>query len=221
MSVARNLKVVTADKRRDALDNLSAALEIGRIEKITQRGRDVATAPFTLHMADADQTEVRVGPIKSLRSQPALGDVLSVRLKRMPPPIDKTLWHDLIAGIINDAVEVLDVGDESYSALVREWLTRYVERATHDKDSACAHEAPFIAEDHQGLPDVYVHIDGFITDLDRHHSIKATHTEIRGALLDLGFSRRTINYTKGGKSSTRSYWTAPMDALDPKDGLIG
>lgn len=222
MSAARKLKAVPIDKAQEALAALAEVLEIGPIESITQRGRDVTNAPYTMRMADGKQTDIRIGTIKVLRSQIALGDVLSVTLKRMPPAIPKDLWHDVIANVINDAVTVTEVGDESYSALVLEWLIRYAERASDNRDKACEDEAPFIKNDKQGLPDIYVHLDAFVKHLGRDREIKATHVEIRGALRDLGFEGpRLINYTKGsGKRSTRFYWTAPMDVLDTSDGLI-
>lgn len=218
---ARNLRAVPSpDKVQGILAIFAQELEIGPIERVTQRGRDPLTAPYTIHMADAAQTEVRVGTIKVLRSQPALGDVLAVKLGRMPPTIAKDLWHDLVSSVINDAVEVQEVDGESYADQVREWLLRASEKATTDRNGACSSELPFVQPDAQGARCFYVHVDGFVRDLDRSHSIKTTATEIRNALLDLGFERRTINYTRGNASSTRSYWSAPLDVLTPSDDLL-
>lgn len=220
---ARKLRAVAqgTSKRQAILDQFAEALEIGPIESITQRGRDPLTAPYTMRMADDEQTDVRIGTIKVLRSQPALGDVLSVKLGRMPPILEAPFWHKLVSSVINHAIEVDEVEGESYSEMVREWLLRYSERALTDRNIACAHEHPFILTDEQGLRDLYVHVDGFVRNLDGEHSIKATAVEIRNALLDLGFERRTINYSRGNASSTRSYWTAPIDVLMPSDGLLG
>lgn len=222
MSAPRKLAVVaTPDKGREMLDELAGLLCIGRIASITQRGRDPLSSPYTIHMDDERGTAVRVGTIKTLRSQPALGDVLAVTLGRLPPAIEPKLWHKTISGVVNHAVAVDEVEGESFTDLVREWLVRYSESATSDRNGAISNEQPFTQADAQGLADIYIHIGHFIADLDRRYSIKVKPSELHIPLADIGLIRRTLNYTKNGKPSTRSYWTAPMDVLSPADGLIG
>lgn len=217
MTVRKLQPVPKVDKREAVLAKFADALEIGPIEKIVQRGRDPLTAPYTIHMADDHGTTVRVGTIKTLRSQIALGDVLAVTLGKMPPAIEKGFWHELVSGVVNHGVQIIEVQGETYTDQVREWLLRYSEIATGDVNGAAALERPFTETDRYGVVQLSVHVGHLVKDLDGRHSIKAKPDDLYIPLADIGFSRRHVNYTHAGKSSTRSYWTAPVDVLKPMD----
>lgn len=218
MSGARKLQAAPAiDRRQAVLANFADNLEIGAIDRIVQRGRDPLTAPYTIHMADG--AVVRVGTIKTLRSQPALGDVLAVTLGRMPPAIETKFWHDLIGAVVNCGVEVEEAEGESYADRMRELVAMYCENATADRDGAMAHLQPFTVPDEHGLPDIYLHAVDLQKWLDRHHGMKERPTDLHIALADIGFERRTINYYRGKTRASRSYWVAPVDCLTPPDGI--
>lgn len=221
MSVARKLRVADEQSKREAvLASFAEALEIGPIESITRRGRDPLTAPYTMRMADGKQTDVRIGTIKVLRSQPALGDVLAVKLDRMPPALEGPFWHKLVSSVVNCATIVEEVEGETYADQVLEWLQRYIEKARGTRDDACTTERPFIENNAQGLPDLHVHVLNFRAWVKEFYGSDEKAPDLRNALRDLGFERRTINYTKSGASNTRSYYVGPMDVFK-QDGIIG
>lgn len=216
MSAARKLAAVPdPDRPRAILDELSGLLGIGTIEQVTQRGRDPQTAPYTLHMS-AGQT-VRIGTIKTLRSQPALGDVLAVTLGHMPPPIEAKLWAKMIGAVINHAVDVEETPGESHADRIRELLGIYTENAGTDRDGAMTNLAPFKTVNENGA-DVHVHAGDFAKWLDRQHGMKDKPSDLYLALADVGMVRRTIHYYRANKRGTRSYWVAPLDCLEAPDG---
>jgi hypothetical protein len=201
------------EDRARFLDEFSDLLGIGRIASIEQRGRDPLTAPYTMTMAD--DRVVRIGTIKTFRSQPALGDVLAVTLGVMPPIIEPKLWHKSVLSVINHSVDVVETTGEGYVDAVREWLVVYCENMPFGRDEAIAHMHPFTQEDKGGGMEVCVSLTGLRTFLTQRWSLKEPQADLQGALVDLGFDRRTMNYNHRSVRSTRSYWVGPVESLEP------
>lgn len=201
------------DKRRLALGILEQLLEIPRVARIVQRGRDPEQARFTLEFADG--RNVRVGTAKVFCSQAEMSRVLGVAIGCYPPPIDAKDWRKMISALINHAVEVDETPGESFADTVRDWLGGYAANASTDANGSMAMRKPFVEQVEDGTHDLHVHVTDLAVHIRRNYSAGGVkESELRLALADLGFERVTRHYTRAGKRSTTSYYRAPLNVLD-------
>lgn len=212
MSAPKLRAVPSPTKKRLALDLLSTRAEIGKIERIVQRGREPETARYTIEMADG--RTVRVGTIRVLSSQAEMGKVLAVTIGCMPPPIEAKDWRLLVTAIVNHALEVDEAPGETFADTVRDWLADYAKDAGTDANGCCATRRPFVDDGW-----LHIHVADLARSIRRQYSASVKEGELRVALADLGFERVTMNYTRGQKRSTTSYYRAPTDVLDSGDVL--
>lgn len=212
MSVRKLSAVPSPTKARLALDLFSAQAELPAIETIVQRGREPESARYTMHFKDG--TVVKLGTINTLWSQAEMTKVLAVTIGKAPPPITPADWRKAITALINHAVKVDEAPGETFADTVRDWLSDYARDAGTDANGCCATRKPFIEEG-----DLHVHAIDFARSIRRQYGTAVKEQELRQALVDLGFERLTMNYTRGAKRSTTSYYRAPTDVLDSGDVL--
>lgn len=197
-------------QQRKALERFQNIAGLPAIDRLVQRGRDPESAHYTLHMVDG--REVRIGTIKILWSQSEMSKVLAVTLgKTLPPDMSNSDWSTVRTGLIRAAIEIDETPGEGFADIVRDWLGAYCESAGTDRNGAMASKRPFVEND-----DIHVHAISFARDIRRQYSATVKERELITALADLGFVRRTMHYTRGGKDSTASYYWAPIDVLDPE-----
>lgn len=208
MSIPHLQPVPDPDKRRLALDLFAQLAELPRVERFVQRGREPESARYTMEMADG--RSVRVGTIKVLWSQAEMGKVLAVTIGCVPPPIEAKDWRKVISAIINHAVDVDEAPGETFADTVRDWLGDYTQHANSTDINACAAAGkPYVDDD-------WLHINAtrFAVFIRQRYNTAVKDRELREALTDLGFERRTVHYTRSGKRSTTSFYVAPLDNLD-------
>ncbi len=201
------------ERRRRALDHFSNITGLPAVDSITQRGRGVESATYTMRFCDG--REVKLGTIKTLWSLTEVSRVFSTELTHpLPPDLKAAEWSTIRTRLIEFAMEVDETPGESFSDLVRDWLGAHCETAGTDRDGAMRSGRPFIEGD-----DICVHVVTFARDIRRQYSATVKERELCGALGELGFERRTIMYKSGSKRKSASYYVAPLDVLNPGDLL--
>lgn len=198
--------------RAEALARFSRTTGAPEIKRIRQRGRDPETARFTLELADGP--EVRVGTIKTLWSQVELAKALAVACGVVIQRLKPSDWQDVLAALIALAVDVEETPGERFEDTVLEWLGSYLAGAALevDKNGAAAQGLPY-REDGQ----VYVSANGLAKYVRREYAEQVKLPELRTALSDLGFERRTVMYQKSGRRSSTSYYVGDAARFDPED----
>lgn len=202
---------MTNTDRTEALHDFGALTGVHDIARVIQRGRDPQTARFSFEMDD--NTELRIGTIDNLWSQAQLGKVLAVTRGVVPMPCKPADWRAAIGNLIHFATDVEEHEGERFEDTVRDWLMAYSRRASTDREGAAAAGQPFL----DGA-DLYVSASDFAKYLRREYSETVKLHELRQALTDLGFERRTIMYVLGKgdtqRRSSTSYYRAPLGTLD-------
>lgn len=205
--------MLQTDLRRKALDKFADMAGLERIERLVQSGRDPESAHYTIWMQDG--RTVRLGTIRALWSQTEMSKVLAVTLGKPLPPISPASWDNTRTRLLAHAVEVEERDGETFADTVRDWLGAYCEKAhSGERDGAMAAKRPFTENE-----DIHVHAVSFARDIRRQYSATVKERDLISALGDLGFERRTIHYSRGGKRSTASYYVAPIDVLDPGEEM--
>jgi len=200
-----------SEARAIALDAFATLLGLPQLAGLTQRGRDAETARFTLRFADGRQ--VRVGTIRTLRSQTELAGVLAVAVDCYPPPLERRDWHNAIGALLMHAKDVDEAPGETLEAAVAEWTLAYADRATCDRDGAALRGEPF--RDAPAGRHLYVTASGLARYIRREYSEQIKLQQLRQALVDLGGERTNVHYTKsGGARSTTSYYRLELQALE-------
>lgn len=192
-----------------ALAFFCASAKLPALAHVKQRGRD-ADAVYTFEFADG--RVVRVGTIKVLWSQAELGKVLSVAIGKPLPAFEPASWYTLRTKLLTYGVEVEETPGESFSDIVRDWLGKYCEKASSERNAAMMSKRPYVEND-----EIRVHAVSFAREIRRQFSASIKEKELLGALADLGFTRRTIMYDRGSKRASASYYCAPLGVLDPGD----
>lgn len=196
------------DTRARVLGAFAVLLGLPALAGLTQRGRDPETARFTLHFADGKS--VRVGTIKALRSQTELAGVLAVAVDCYPPAIERPKWHDAISALLTHAKDVDETPGETFEASVAEWVSRYADRATADKNGAAPRGEPI--RDGQML---FVTASGLARYVRREYSEQVKIHALRQALGDLGGERCNVSYNRSdGSRSSTSYYRVAISDLD-------
>lgn len=190
-----------------ALKIFCASTKLPELAHVKQRGRD-ADAVYTFEFADG--RVVRIGTIKVLWSQSELGKVLSVAIGKPLPSFEAASWYTLRTKLLTYGVEVDETPGESFCDIVRDWLGKYCENATGERNASMIAKRPYFEGD-----EVRIHAVSFARDIRRQFSASVKEKELLGALADLGFERRTIMYDRGSKRASASYYCAPIKALDP------
>ncbi len=196
------------DKRLRALTEFANATGLPPIRRLVQRGRESESATYTFEFEDGRR--VRVGTIKVLWSQTELGKVLAVTIGHPLPPFRAGSWDMMRAKLLEKAVEVDETPGESFHDIVRDWLGKHCENAGGNRDGAMVARRPYFEGD-----EIRVHAVTLARDIRKQFAAAVKERELLGALADLGFERRTINYMRGTKRSSASYYCAPVDVLDP------
>jgi hypothetical protein len=206
------------DVRHQALEAFNDIIGVdgtNRIIRIVQRGRDPQTARFTFTLADG--RDIRIGTIDTLWSQIQLGKVVAVTMSASLIPVEPKDWRIAIAMIVRHAIDVTEPDGENYEDTVLDWLTRYTPYATTDRDGAASSGSPFLE-----AGEIWISATNFAKHIRREYTEQVKLPELRQALADLGFTRKTINYVRGaGHTSTRStasYYHAPIGAIQPESG---
>lgn len=202
------------DARTTALEAFNDIIGVdgdNRIQRILQRGRDPQTARFTFTLADS--RDIRIGDIDTLWSQPKLGKVVAVTMSASLIPVEPKDWRVAIAMLVRHVIEVEETPGETLEATVADWLERYAGNATSDRDGAAGAGAPFVDEGH-----LHISASDFAKYIRREYTEQIKLNDLRLALADLGYQRRTVHYVRGtGKNASRSstsYYRAPITDRD-------
>jgi hypothetical protein len=199
---------MTSDERRtQALTSFSQATGLPAIGRIEQRGRDPQTALYTIQFADG--RNVRVGTIKILWSQAELARVFAVAIGIVPPAVDPSAWRIAIGVLINCATDVIETNGESFETLVSEWVRAYTAKAAPSPHHAAPAGDPYTDNN-----ELYVSANSLARYVRREYSEQVDSHALRVALVDIGFERETVYYTRNGKRSSTSYYHCPLDRLD-------
>lgn len=196
------------EHRTETLAMFATLSGLGGIDRLIQRGRDPQTARFSLQMTDG--RVVHVGTIATLWSQSELGKACAVALGIVPKPIKASDWRSAIGALIAYATDVIETPGESFEDTVHDWVTRYSARVatTNDRDGAAAIGAPFVDDG-----DLHISANELARYVRREYSEQVKLTELRQALTDLDFERVTVNYSRGKKRSSTSYYRLPIERL--------
>lgn len=198
----------------EALKRFSHLLGIPEVSRIVKRGRDPTTARFTIEMADGRQA--RIGTAKTLASQAELGRALFVAIDVYPDKVKAGDWHAMLRGLsTTGAIEVEEIQGERFEDTVSEALTDYLDSTALDvdKDGAAAQGAPFRDNGH-----VHVSAQHLARYMRREHSEQVGLGDLRQALTDIGYERKTIMYRRGKRPCSRSYYVADAEPPSPDDG---
>lgn len=198
------------DKRRRALTEFANATGLPPLKRIVQRGRESESAVYTFEFEDG--RKVRIGTIKVLWSLSEFSKVMSVSMTCPLPSFTPASWATLRTKLLERAIDVDETPGEAFSDIVRDWLGKYCENATSERNGAMAAKRPYVEDD-----EIRIHAVSFARDIRRQFSASVKEKELLGALADLGFERRTIMYERGSKRASASYYCAPIKALDPGD----
>lgn len=190
------------EARAEALAHFSQETGAPPISRITQRGRDPETARFTFELTDG--RSIRIGTIKVLWSQTELAKVIAVSCGVVIARVKPSEWQNTLAVLLNDCVDVEETEGESFEDTVTEWVTGYIGAVSSldvDQNTAAGQGSPF--REDQAL---HVSAGQLAKYVRREFSEQVKLPELRTALGDLGFKRKTVMYTKGGKRSSASYY---------------
>lgn len=200
--------------KRDRILELYAEITgLPRIARVAQRGRDPETARYTFEFVDG--RSVRIGSADVLWSQTRLGRLFGVTIGHVFPLIDRVDWHNAVAALVTHAVEVEEAPDQALTDHALDWLEQYLAGAgTSDADGAVDRREPF----HSG-EDVWVHAQHFARWLNREYSERIPTSELRTALVDLGFEPCRVQYNSNGTGKTRKrttarYYRAPLRLIE-------
>lgn len=195
------------DRRKRVLAIFAKTIDTPPIAAVHQRGRDAETARFTIELQDG--RKIRIGTVKTLRSQTELGSVLAVAIGSGGPMAEQKDWRKIWSLLFRDGITVQETDGENFTATVREWLAGYSSGATHDREGAAAGGLPFIDDDH-----LHVQVDNLTTYLRGKYGEVPRRAELWSALAELGFERVAIHYTKGDRRSSKSYYRALLASLE-------
>ncbi len=198
------------DRRCQALAEFANATGLPAIRHIVQRGRESESAVYTFEFEGG--RKVRVGTIKVLWSLSELSKVMAVTMGCPLPSFAPASWYTLRTKLLEHAIEIDETPGEAFCDIVRDWLGKYCENATGERNGAMAAKRPYVEDD-----EIRIHAVSFARDIRRQFSASVKEKELLGALGDLGFERRTIMYERGSARASASYYCAPIKALDPGD----
>lgn len=180
------------------------ALKLPPIERIIQRGHDTASAVYLIHFDGGRLARLRPD---DLYSQAGLAKALMVQLGVMPEPVKPAEYRTALAGLLlAGAIEQVRMDDEGLTGSLDGWMHTYLDHAGSDRDTACAAGEPF-TEDGR----VHVRAEHLAGWIRREFREQVKLSELRGALLDLGYERRSINYRRKKVRSTISYYVGTTD----------
>lgn len=203
---------MTDDPQTETLAAFAIACGLPDIARITQRGREPDTARYTIEFTDG--RSVRVGTIKTLWSRVELSKALAVTIQRVIAPMKPAEWNEVVGALIMHGIDVEETPDESFQDTVREWLSRYADRATNGNGNshqeAASIRAPFIRDG-----ELHVSATEFAKYVRREYSESSIKLpELRQALSDLGYAATHISFDRGrGATKTRSsasYYRGPL-----------
>lgn len=200
------------DRRIAALTAFCNATGLPPLRRIVQRGRDAESSVYTFEFEDG--RKVRIGTIKVLWSLAELGKVLSVSIGHPLPPFESASWYGIRTKLLERGITVDETPGETFCDIVRDWLGKYCENATSERNAAMMSKRPYVEDD-----EIRVHAVSFARDIRRQFSASVKEKDLLGALGDLGFERRTIMYDRGSKRSSASYYCAPITVLDPGEAV--
>jgi hypothetical protein len=193
---------VNDELRAEVTDNFCELTGLPEIERLVQRGRDPATARFTMHLTDGNR--VTVGTIETLWSQAKLAKVMAVTTGRIVRACKPADWRNAIGALIMHATDVEEAPEEALSDRTLDWLEQYLAgAATADRDGAVDRREPFTDSG-----DVWVHVEHFARWLRREYSEQVAVSDLRLALVDLGFTSDRVQYNANGSGATRKRTTA-------------
>jgi hypothetical protein len=207
---------VNDELRTEVTDAFCTLTGLPDIDHVAQRGRDPATARFTLHLTDG--ARVPVGTIETLWSQAKLAKVMAVITGRIVKPCKPTDWRNAIGALIMHATEVHETPEELLDARARDWLAQYLAgAATTDRDGAAGRREPFTDNG-----DIWVHADHFARWLRREYSEQVPVADVRLAPTEISFVADRVQYNSSGsgkerRRTTARYYRAPADVLERED----
>ena len=133
-----------------------------------------------------------------------VGDVTGI----VKPPIKAEHWWPL-AQLIRDMAEDESFGDEgSETALLKTWLTEYLDSymPTSDCNTAAVAKGPFIKD---GF--VHIYLNKFADYVEFLVREKRTHLRLRVSMRALGAETVTVSAQIEGRFTTRGYWRLPSE----------
>lgn len=197
--------------RAEVTDNFCELTGLPDIDRLVQRGRDPVTARFTMHLADG--TRVTVGTIETLWSQARLAKVMAVTTGRMVKACKPADWRNAIGALIMHATDVEEAPEEAFSERALDWLEQYLRgAATADRDGAVERREPFTDNG-----DIWVHVEHFARWLRREYSEQVAASDLRLALVDVGFTADRVQYNAAGAGKTRKRTTARYFRIAGRD----
>lgn len=194
--------------RDEALAAFSTLTGLPLLAGIEQHGREPETARYVLRFADG--RTVRIGRVDILFSRAKLNQVLAVAIQRTAEPCKPAEWADAVAAIVRHVVDVIERPGERFEDSVTDWLQSYVAHAGTDIESAAPMEAPFIADGH-----MHVHAGNFALFIRREYVERVDLSDLRRALVDLGYERSTVYYTHAKKRNSKSYYRYTANGNSP------
>jgi hypothetical protein len=202
------------DDREEVLARFSRATGIPSLTRVTQRGRDLDTARYTLHLDDGRQ--IRIGTLDRLWSRTEMAKLMLATCGIIVTRCKAADWQDAISVLIARGVDVEEITGEAFEDSVREWLDSYL--ATHppsqDRAGAATQQLPFTEGDQ-----VHVAASHLAKYIRREYSENVQLRPLREALSDLGLQRQTIYYEKrSGKRTSASYYVGALEDSDTNTG---
>lgn len=198
-----------ATEHRDATLAAFRALTGLAVTSIARAGHERATMRYTFALADG--AELRVDD-RTLWSHTEFARESAVKLAHRVEPCKASTWRDAIEALVIHAVEVIETPGETLEDAVADWLRGYAGNASTDRDGAAAAGAPFIDEG-----DLHVRAVDLAKYIRREYTEQIRLADLRQALRDLGFTQRTINYSRrngrGTVRSTVSYYRGELSAI--------
>lgn len=207
-TVAEPGKANKPDPRRGDLDHLSAVFGL-KIARMIQFGTE--SPIYSIELSNGQRIDIgRVGAITE--GPRAFQKAVYAQTRLMMAPIPKKAWAGICdaLGRVCDVVEAKDATKtDSVCHLIENYITQRGVYDDSQKDLACSEKSPLIRN---GL--LHIHANTFHTWANFHSGDRWEKSELLEVMHDIGFQQKTVSYTNDGKSSSRSYWAAPVNLFE-------
>lgn len=215
------MTIAPADARATVIQAFAASTGVPPFTRVLQRGREPATARFSLELTDG--RIVHLGTVEALFSPTRFANAILVTTGYVLDQIKAADWRASLNAVVAHCVDVVETPDETLAERVADWLEQYSRGASSDKEGALSQRLPFVDASH-----LHVSAEHFRRWVGREYQETLTAHEIRTALADNGYHTVTISYDATGRGNTRqrtstSYYTdRPADpATTPVGGDEG